>query len=176
MRRDGSLIVMDVLAIPTVFDGAPAAVVLARDPTERRRLQARGALADRMASVGRLAAGVAHGINNPLAYVLANTEYSLEELGRLKFPDGMRPGVVDDMGRALTQAREGALRIRDLVTDLATFSRSAQRPSVALDLVSVLESALSLTANEIRHRARIVKDYGPPPPSSPTARASPTPS
>jgi PAS domain S-box-containing protein len=163
VRRDGSILVMDVLAIPTLFDGAPATVVLGRNPAERRRLQARGALADRMASVGRLAAGVAHGINNPLAFVLANTEYSLEELGRLKFPDGLRPGVVEDMGRALTQAREGALRIRDLVADLATFSRSAERPSVALDLQSVLESSLSLAANEIRHRARIVRDYGPTP-------------
>jgi len=52
--------------------------------TERKRIQARLFLADRMASVGTLAAGVAHEINNPLAFVVANLDYVRESLGALR--------------------------------------------------------------------------------------------
>lgn len=117
-----------------------------------------------MASVGRLAAGVAHGINNPLAYVLANLEFALEELARVGAPDAKSKPVLEDVQCALAQAREGSIRIRDLVADLATFSRSGGRPSGPVSLPRVLDSALALAANEIRHRARVVKEYAAVPP------------
>src|SRR5262249_28064112 len=74
-RLDGQTVVAEVAALSLVFDGHPATMVVARDVTERKELQARLLLADRLASVGTLAAGVAHEINNPLAYVMANLEF-----------------------------------------------------------------------------------------------------
>ena len=163
VRRDGSVIAMDVLTVPISSDDDDATVILARESSERRRLEAPRALADRMTSVGRLAVGVAHGINNPLTYVIANTEFVIEKLGRFRMPDGKAPPAVEELMRLLSQAREGSLRIRDLVADLGIFSRTVERANVPMNVEKGLDAALSLAANEIRHRARVVKDYGPAP-------------
>jgi signal transduction histidine kinase len=61
--------------------GEPVMVVSGRDVTERHRLRAKLLLSDRMVSLGTLAAGIAHEINNPLAYVTANLEVVAETLG-----------------------------------------------------------------------------------------------
>src|SRR4029077_4297745 len=86
--------------------------------TEHRELQARLAQTDRLTSLGTLAAGVAHEINNPLAYVLLNLNYLGEELPKLL-------ETVEDRARevrvALDHARNGAERIRDIVRSLKTF-------------------------------------------------------
>ena len=66
-----------------IFDGQPARLVVGRDVTERVRLRQQLLIADRMASIGMLAAGVAHEVNNPLAYVLNNIEIAIKELAPL---------------------------------------------------------------------------------------------
>src|SRR6266511_3312883 len=109
-------------------------------------------LADRMASVGTLAAGVAHEINNPLAFILANLEFALTEL-RVAAAD---PEVL----RALGEARDGGLRVREIVRDLKAFSRADAEAHETLDLRRVLQSALGLAQNEIRHRARLEVEVG----------------
>src|SRR6266511_2476645 len=113
-------------------------------------------LADRMASVGTLAAGVAHEINNPLAFILANLEFALTEL-RVAAAD---PEVL----RALGEARDRGLRVREIVRDLKAFSRADAEAHETLDLRRVLQSALGLAQNEIRHRARLEVDVGEIPP------------
>jgi two-component system NtrC family sensor kinase len=123
----------------------------------------RGALvvAERLATAGQLAAGVGHEINNPLAYVLANLTYSLEELGRLKSPT---PEVdVAEVQRALVQAQLGAERIRDIVRDLRIFSRSAPEAMGPVDVQAALEFAIGMTAHQLRQRARLIRWYQPVP-------------
>ncbi|MCC6641014.1 MAG: PAS domain S-box protein [Deltaproteobacteria bacterium] len=159
VRRDGTVLSVDVRAVPVRYGDGPAVMALARDATERRHLQERGALADRMAAVGRLAAGVAHGINNPLAYVLANAGYAIEELGRSRQQGGERPVAIEDVRRALRHVEEGARRIQALVASLTTFARSGERPAETVDVRSVLDSALALAGYEIRQHARLVKAY-----------------
>jgi signal transduction histidine kinase len=145
------------------------------DITERKQLQSRLLLSDRMASVGTLAAGVAHEINNPLAYVTANLGYVHEEMGRLmeRWPKEGPPcpsltHTVKSVCAALGEALHGADRVQTIVGDLKTFSRETretqQDPIRAVDVRKVLESTLSLAAGEIRHRAQLVKDYGEVPP------------
>src|SRR5579872_7464708 len=132
--------------------------------SEHKELQARLAQTDRLTSLGTLAAGVAHEINNPLAYVLLNLGYAIGEL-----PKFLPPATDDVSGRAseviiaLEHARDGAERIRDIVRSLKTFSRPEHETRAPLDVTPVLEAALALVQNELRHRARLVKEYSPVP-------------
>ncbi len=127
------------------------------DITERVQLQERLALSDRMASIGTLAAGVAHEINNPLTYIKANVSLAIEEL---------RSGSVDvdNLLELLREAQEGADRVRRIVRDLQTFSRPREDEIETLDVRSVIESSINMAWNEIRHRAQLIKDYAPMPP------------
>ncbi|MEZ4365149.1 MAG: PAS domain S-box protein [Kofleriaceae bacterium] len=81
VRRDGSSLTMEIAAKTIEFQGATSILVVGRDVSERHRLQARLAQADRLAAIGTLAAGVGHEINNPLTYVMLNLEAA---------PDGSR--------------------------------------------------------------------------------------
>ncbi|MFY0581782.1 ATP-binding protein [Cystobacter fuscus] len=130
------------------------------DISEREELRARVELAERMSSVGTLAAGVAHEINNPLAYVMANLSYALTEVreGRVGAPGA------DELTQVLEEAHEGAERIRRIVRDLKTFSRPADERMEWLELHHTIDSAVTLAWNEIRHRARLVKQYQEVPP------------
>jgi signal transduction histidine kinase len=124
--------------------------------SEHRDLQSRLAQTDRLTSLGTLAAGVAHEINNPLAYVLLNLGFLAEELPRLLPEDG---GRSREVVVAIDHARNGAERIRDIVRGLKTFSRPENDTRAPLDVVQVLEASLAMISNEIRHRARLVKNY-----------------
>jgi CheY-like chemotaxis protein/two-component sensor histidine kinase len=120
-------------------------------------------LSDRMASIGTLAAGVAHEINNPLACVLANLDLVSRDVQRL----AQKLGVMTEFGEVfeeLRDAREGAERIRNIVRDLRIFSHSDEEKTGPVDIHRVLDSTLRMAWNEIRHRARLVKNYGSTPP------------
>ena len=128
--------------------------------SEREEMRARLALADRMASVGTLAAGVAHEINNPLAYVIANLDYARREVEAVAA--GAPPRALD-MPDALKEAREGAEKMRLIVQDLKMFSRPDDERLEQVDLRRAIDSAATMAWNEIRHRAQLVKDYQPVP-------------
>jgi PAS domain S-box-containing protein len=140
------------------YAGTPHIVTLFPDVTERKLMQARLQLADRMASVGTLAAGVAHEINNPLAYVLANLGYAHGELTRQM--ERGASGVLQPVSTALGEALHGADRVQTIVGDLKTFSRESPEQFHAVNVRKVLDSTLNLASAEIRHRARLVKNYG----------------
>ncbi|HEX9052742.1 MAG TPA: PAS domain S-box protein, partial [Anaeromyxobacter sp.] len=127
-------------------------VAVVEDVSEQKRLQAQLLLADRMASIGTLAAGVAHEINNPLAFILSNLDFATGELRRA----GADPEVL----RALEDARDGGARVREIVRDLKTFSRPVDEVREALDVRAILQTAVGLASNEIRHRAQLVVEPG----------------
>ncbi|MEO8452928.1 MAG: ATP-binding protein, partial [Gemmatimonadota bacterium] len=139
-----------------------------RDETERKKLQSQLMVSDRMASVGTLAAGVAHEINNPLAAVIANLDYIDESLTRLAAGDEPSAGsgrndawFLAEVKAPLADARDAAERVRLIVRDLRIFSRSpTDEPRGAVDVNATIESSLRMAWNEIRHRARLVKRYG----------------
>jgi CheY-like chemotaxis protein len=112
-------------------------------------------LADRMASVGTLAAGVAHEINNPLAAVIANLDMAEQDLVAL----GTRTSLPPDLIEEIRDARMSADRVREIVRDLKVFSRAQEDRHGAVDVEKVLDSTLRMAHNEIRHRARVVKQY-----------------
>jgi two-component system, cell cycle sensor histidine kinase and response regulator CckA len=130
-----------------------------RDVTEKKRSEARLLGADRMAAVGTLAAGVAHEINNPLTYVSGNLERIVECARELS----ARTPALDEVVQLASEACLGAERIRKIVRGLKVFSRGEDEHRIGLDVCKVLDSAIDLTQNEIRHRARLVKDFAPLP-------------
>jgi signal transduction histidine kinase len=127
---------------------------------EQRRMREQLLISDRMASVGTLAAGVAHEINNPLATICANLELMALTLGELA-RGPMDDPRLDDLIDELRDAREGAERVRLIIRDLKIFSRAPDEERRGpVDVQRVLESSLRMAWNEIKHRARLVKEYG----------------
>jgi PAS domain S-box-containing protein len=137
--------------------GYGGAVVMVSDVSDRRKLQAQLLLADRMSSLGTLSAGVAHEINNPLAYVMASLDLLVARLPGLSASlAAQEAGFVEEQ---LKRAREGAARVRRIVRDLKSFSRADEETITSTDLRKSLDTAITLVWNEIKHRARLVKEY-----------------
>jgi PAS domain S-box-containing protein len=154
LRKDGKLATVEVRGLYVVFDNEGAVLAVAHDISERRQFEARLMMADRLASIGMLAAGVAHEINNPLSYVTANVGFAVEELRAAAQPPG-------EVIAALGEAQQGCERVRSIVRDLKAFSRTEESTRAPVDIRRLLDSAANMAWNEIRHRARLSKDYAP---------------
>jgi PAS domain S-box-containing protein len=137
--------------------GYAGAVVMVSDVSDRRKLQAQLLLADRMSSLGTLSAGVAHEINNPLAYVIASLDLLAERLPELAA--SLAPQESEFVDEQLKRAREGTARVRRIVRDLKSFSRADEETITSTELRKSLDTAITLVWNEIKHRARLVKEY-----------------
>jgi signal transduction histidine kinase/ActR/RegA family two-component response regulator len=132
-------------------------VAVLRDITLEKAAQTQLIMSDRMVSVGLLAAGVAHEINNPLTAIIANLDLAVMEVAARADVLGPTPGELKD---ELQEAREAAERVRNIVRDLKIFSRVEEEKLGPVDVQRVLESSLRMAWTEIRHRARLVKEYG----------------
>jgi PAS domain S-box-containing protein len=139
-----------------------AHIMVHRDTTERRLLQARLQMADRLASVGTLGAGVAHEINNPLAYMLVNLHLVANKLGRLRGSSVERE--VEPLHQVVRETVEGAERIASIVRDLKTFARGQQEDRLGpVEVSRAVELACKMADNVIKHRARLVTQFDPVP-------------
>jgi PAS domain S-box-containing protein len=126
--------------------GAVSRVLLvAHDVTERRAMLASIAEKDRLASVGMLAASVAHEIMNPLMYVLANLEFAM----------GAGDADHERRGRALADAREGAARMQQIVRDLRSVGRGNVEELLYVDPRSVVETAVRLCGPGVAQAAQV---------------------
>ena len=141
-------------------DAIVGVTLITWDITERVRLQAQLMAADRLTAAGTLACGVAHEINNPLAYILANLQSVAADLRPAASPD------VASLRERVLSALDGVERIRDIVRDLRNVAQEHAHEQVAVDVRETLDSALRMASHEIEGRARIVRDYGDVPPLS----------
>ena len=148
--------------------------------------QAQLVQSEKLASIGQLAAGVAHEINNPVGYVLSNfgtlTKY-LDDLFRMlsayEAAEAQLAGsaagaglaalrqeidldyLKDDVPKLMTESREGIARVRKIVQDLKDFSHVDERRQWEwCDLHRGVDSTLNIVNNEIKYKADVVKVYG----------------
>lgn len=157
IRDDGELRYIRSVGRP---EHAPDGKIVAifgvfQDVTEAHVLQERLLQSERMASVGTLAGGVAHEINNPLAFVMANLEVIEEELLDLDATADVR-----ELVQAVREARSGAARVRRIVRGLKSFSRVEPPKTEPVNVAQVLKSAIEMAHNEIRHRATLIREIG----------------
>ncbi|HEY0192420.1 MAG TPA: ATP-binding protein, partial [Kofleriaceae bacterium] len=155
-RPDGSQVWYSTRLGPVKEHGkVTGAVLVSRDVSDKKQTEMHLMLSDRMASVGTLAAGVAHEINNPLASVIANLDMALTDVLALAEHAKLPPDLSDE----LKDARTAADRVREIVRDLKIFSRGEEDRHGPVDVETVLESTLRMAWNELRHRAKVVKRY-----------------
>jgi len=157
--------------------------------TELKTTQAQVIQTEKMASIGQLAAGVAHEINNPIGFISSNL-YSLgkyverlagviekqgELLDNLAGNDGderieqLRQDskldfILEDIRDLLSESQDGTERVRKIVQDLKTFSRVDEAEYKNVDLNKCLESTLNIVWNELKYKAVIEKDLADLPP------------
>ena len=118
---------------------------------------------EKMASLGTLAAGIAHEINNPLSFLISNLE-SLRDFVKYFAQEPSvdaqhKKTLLEDFLPMTEESLEGALRIKKIVSDLRTFSRHSETKKSQLDINQILESTLTIIWNEIKYKTTIFKDY-----------------
>ena len=128
-------------------------VLFIRDVTKRYEQTRQLALTERMASVGTLAAGVAHEINSPLSFVAANLDLLLELLDRN--PNIVEPDRVTVAREMLSESIEGARRVDQIVRALGQFARPQQTTVGPVDVESAVHSAIALVGRQVRQRATL---------------------
>jgi PAS domain S-box-containing protein len=161
VRKDGRKFLGLLRGRPIHYQGRLLRVVAISDISERKQLEAQLRLSEQLVSMGALAAGVAHEINNPLTYVLGNLELLGRELEQMR-PE-LPPARLEALLKHAEEALDGTERVRDIVRDLKSLTGDGVEPSL-VDLRRVLDSATRIAANEVRHRARLVRQYGDAPP------------
>jgi PAS domain S-box-containing protein len=156
-QRSGDIRWAIFTAMPVDLEDGRGAVVTFVDITDRRAAEeereamtSRVAQAERMASLGTLAAGLAHEINNPLTFLLGNLELAL-----------LGSGLPADLRRQLGDARDGGTRIARIVKDIGAFARRDSAQIAPFDVGDALEEAIRLTQPQHRHRARITTHIAP---------------
>jgi signal transduction histidine kinase len=127
-----------------------------------RDAQSQLLFADRLATVGQLAAGVGHELNNPLAFVLSNLNYAQQVVTEME--TAPTPVERRELLESLADAREGAERMRLIVRDLRMLSHPDDQEMGPVDLVKVVRSAAKMAAHEIRGRAKLVQAVDNVPP------------
>jgi signal transduction histidine kinase/ActR/RegA family two-component response regulator len=155
-----------VMIATVAFERSKNAALAAQRQAEQEKLraweEARMLRADRMASVGQLVASVAHEINTPLGYVMANLAFLEARLPQL----GARgPGQEQArLAEAVAESVAGTARVASIVRDLKAFVRVDEDADTPLDLRAVMDMAARMASNELRQRARLVQEYTEVPP------------
>jgi PAS domain S-box-containing protein len=155
---------------PIAGEGGEAigAVIVLRDHSGQRALEVELSISKRMVALGTMTAGLAHELNNPLAFIAGNAALGAEQLESLTV--ALEQNDVAQATEAAGRLREvfrdlnmGADRVVRIVKELRTFAQPADAELAIIDLREVAESAVKLAWSELQHRARFVREFRPTP-------------
>ncbi|HEY5241836.1 MAG TPA: PAS domain S-box protein [Polyangiaceae bacterium] len=156
-RFDGATVLLEISSVYFEHEGKPSVLGMARDVTARKQLEQQLVQSDRLAALGTMAAGVAHEVNNPLAYLMLNLEWIARKLPSV----GQDPSSLQGLTAMLDEARHGAQRVSTIVRELRSFSRADGETRTRVDLAQVVQSGIRIAGHEIRHKARILTSFEP---------------
>ncbi len=160
LRRGEERRYLQIRRMPLVFDGLPCLLLMVRDITEPRRMAAQAETNARLASLGLLVAGVAHEINNPLAFMLPNLDDVIRNLEQLPPETMVGTRSAAELVELARDARDGARRVAKIVTDLRTF-HSVERDLELVNVNDVIAETLRLAAPRLAERTQVERDLGP---------------
>lgn len=147
---------------------------------ELKKTQSQLFQSEKMASIGQLAAGIAHEINNPVGYISSNLELLqnkfntfktlFSEIKKLK-PEsrdkntettaGIDPKKeIDYITKSISESLEGTKRIKNIVNALSTFTHRGDNKLKLMNINTEIENILNIIWNEIKYKSRLVKNYG----------------
>ena len=141
---------------------------LARLRGELDELRAQLVRSEKLATLGSLAAGVAHELNNPIGFVKNNMtmlgEYMNELVPAMRAsladPGGDLAATIDDIGPLMEDTREGIHRIAEIVAGLRGFARLDVSDVEHFDLNQCVADTLKVAAYELKYKAKVVQDLG----------------
>ena len=140
------------------------AVRYAIDRKQSEQLRARIVKVERLRSIGQLASGVAHEINNPAGWITANLEFMIETIEEAAGPTDklvIEGAALKELRELLDECQQGISRISDIVRALRTYAEASREKIEPVDLNFVVEQATQVTSSELRWRARIITDLDP---------------
>lgn len=158
--ESGSFFPLELLLVPTHLEEQRAVLVIARE--RLKDAQGAGPLPrhDGPSELGTLTAGVAHEINNPLAYVLLNLQYLEKELPRIGSFSARMGQLLD----RLADARRGSERVASIVRDLHTFSQHTENETLLVDVTEVVRNCIKAARLQGPPGLRFVEELPPLPP------------
>jgi len=140
-------------------------VLVARDLREVANLRRRLVVADRLAAVGQLAAGIAHEINNPVAFIRSNLGMLSELLDTVD--KRISPDMTADLGAPLAEGGEliaesldGIDRVASIVRDVKGFSHSGESAPESVEINPLIESVLRVAAPQLPRDCRVERQLG----------------
>ncbi|MGH0030080.1 MAG: ATP-binding protein [Myxococcota bacterium] len=144
-------------------------VLVVRDLREVADLRRRLVTSARLAAVGELAAGIAHEINNPLAFVRSNLSQfdTLWKVVRSELPDHRAEHIAEvltDVEELVAESLEGVDRAAEIVKGVKSFAHAGSEKRELADLNQLLDDVLRMASPQLRERVEVVRDYADVPP------------
>lgn len=188
-HKSGEVRQVEIAANPIAFDGRAARLMLIVDVTERKLLEDQLKQAQKLESIGQLAAGIAHEINTPIQYIGDNTNFlagafcdvgevlalyraARGDAGALAAADrAAREADLDylleEVPRAVAQTREGVGHVARIVKAMKEFAHPGTDEKVPIDLNQAIETVIAVARNEWKYAAEVQTNLEPDLPAVP---------